>query len=238
MDPYKEANDAKVYAISASQRYAAALLLDNDKVHFKRRPSVLSSSDNSLETMTEGSIAILEGGYKPLDSSLALFKECEEFKSYHEKRITTAASTSAVSITNSCVTRQLRALEVYALSPANSKPPKDLKVLLKKLNVPESPDGARKVLIAMGHSSLGYKAITSSLIKTTPGRNKASSSDEKGSSSSYTINITPWSGDVINAAVSLKKYVENRRADIASSVEGRPGKRNPTGTHIQFIIIM
>jgi hypothetical protein len=41
VNPYAEASDSNVRALSASQRYAAALLLYNDDFHFKRKQSTI-----------------------------------------------------------------------------------------------------------------------------------------------------------------------------------------------------
>ena len=43
LNPYISAADSKVSALSAAQRYAAAVLLFYDDLHFKRRPTTLSS---------------------------------------------------------------------------------------------------------------------------------------------------------------------------------------------------
>ena len=44
MNPYSEASESNVRALSAAQRYAAALLLYNDDFHFKRKQSVVSEN--------------------------------------------------------------------------------------------------------------------------------------------------------------------------------------------------
>lgn len=47
MNPYMEAKESSVYALSAAQRYASALLLFYDDFHFKRKPSTFYENSNN-----------------------------------------------------------------------------------------------------------------------------------------------------------------------------------------------
>ena len=82
INPYLPADESNVRALSAAQRYAAALLLYYDDFHFKRRLSDVSK-DPGHATLTnkEDSIFVIEGGYRCLDEGMALYREGEVFRS-------------------------------------------------------------------------------------------------------------------------------------------------------------
>ena len=189
LNPYIDAADAKVSALSAAQRYAAAVLLFNDDLHFKRRPSRLSQTDSvalggaeslmsDLYSEDIPSVDLLEGGYKILEESVAMFRECEIFAEYYAEQIQlleqqkngTAGDVKSAELQAAaqsggrqrqalkpfragCITRQLRAIEMFALSPSSLNPPRLVKSVLKRLGQPCTPSGARQVLLGLGRQT-------------------------------------------------------------------------------------
>ena len=195
LNPYVDAAYAKVSAMSAAQRYAAAVLLFNDDLHFKRRQSTLTQSedpsdgveglmsDDSYLTDTNG-VTIIEGGFRILEESVAMFRECEIFAEYYAEQVAlrqqseqSSAEVAPVSEPEAekdggdkkaskkksnrqvkpfragCITRQLRAIEMYALSPSSLQPPRLVKAVLKRLGQPTTPIGARQVLLGLGRQT-------------------------------------------------------------------------------------
>lgn len=189
LNPYVDAAYAKVSAMSAAQRYAAAVLLFNDDLHFKRRQSTLSQSDDdSEEDGVEGlmsedgflvdsnAVTIIEGGFKILEESVAMFRECEIFAEYYAEQVALRkqneqsngemapvveesgegkkkGSRQVKPFRAGCITRQLRAIEMYALSPSSLQPPRLVKSVLKRLGQPTTPIGARQVLLGLGRQT-------------------------------------------------------------------------------------
>ncbi len=191
LNPYVDAAYAKVSAMSAAQRYAAAVLLFNDDLHFKRRQSILSQRDDDSEEdgveglMSEDSnqadsnaASIIEGGFKILEESVAMFRECEIFAEYYAEQVALRQQSEktngeAVPVPEEsgegkdkkkgsrqvkpfragCITRQLRAIEMYALSPSSLQPPRLVKAVLKRLGQPTTPIGAREVLLGLGRQT-------------------------------------------------------------------------------------
>lgn len=184
VDQFDDGTQSRVYALSAAQRYAAALILNSDNFHFKRQSSrfidaaggngeLLQDELDHDEDEDEDEIVpyaidgehdwIIEGGYKVLDAGLVSFKECDTFEAYYRERKgeadkTVADGTKASAFRASCITRQLRMLELYALSQKSNHlkagaTPKAVKMLLKRLKLPVNPLGARQALLDMGHSS-------------------------------------------------------------------------------------
>jgi RNB domain len=255
LNPYAGARVAKVMALSASQRYVAALLLHSDDFHFKRKPSIITSSSetdpsgadesaatdqeltldsllSSDEQLPAGSILLVEGAYKVLNEGVALFRECDVFAKYynetivytkaqqeneHEQGIMEDSVDSATRpFRAGCITRQLRALELYALSPASSSPPPSVKHILKRLDKPLVPSGARQVL-----QDLNFKPQSpsqqSNKLKALIGQNARKNA------------LTPWSPAVLDAATKLSSEIESKRAEYKDSFSGRAGKKGPAG---------
>lgn len=125
-------------------------------------------------------VSLVEGGYKVLEESVAMFREVEIFADYFAEQSalqkgqqqqpelqqqqvekdTQSAHETKKPIRGAnkpfragCITRQLRAVEMFALSPAGLAAPKIVKSVLKRLNQPITPLGARQVLLELGHQS-------------------------------------------------------------------------------------
>eukprot|EP01038_Epipyxis_sp_PR26KG_P005011 gene5011-6998_t len=302
VNPFTYGNDANVYAMSASERYAASLLLFNDDIHFKRKPTILNinnpiepkdstSSIYNIEEMIdsvakknkhgkkiinellangvssysnnkkqkncfeneEDAIDVIEGGFKVLDEGLVQFKECDIFVSYYNNQILSSQQNQEKSNENNnfqltkpfragCITKQLRALELYALSPSSLSPPKSLKALLKRLSKEISPVGARAILSDLGHNSKSFlpKMLSQrnklvNRIRQSKSKNSTNDSDNNnnmdmnGSVSPVNNNITPWSSSVIEEAMKLKEEVEQRREEINNILPGKIGKIGMSG---------
>ena len=99
INPYADATEANVRALSAAQRYAAALLLYNDDFHFKRKPSSVGivaenddndnwsgysvddvmkedeEKDNESTSSSSPPLMIVDGAYKVLDEGSSMFRE-------------------------------------------------------------------------------------------------------------------------------------------------------------------
>ena len=100
INPYADATEANVRALSAAQRYAAALLLYNDDFHFKRKPSCVGvaavddddvsgsgsgysvddvmkedDEDNVSTSSSPYPLLIVDGAYKVLDEGSSMFRE-------------------------------------------------------------------------------------------------------------------------------------------------------------------
>lgn len=192
LNPYVDAAYAKVSAMSAAQRYAAAVLLFNDDLHFKRRQSTLTQSEDTSSDGVEGlmsedgyltdsnAVSVIEGGFKILEESVAMFRECEIFAEYYAEQValrqqSEQSSAEVVPVSSEseegkiggkkksirqvkpfragCITRQLRAIEMYALSPSSLQPPRLVKAVLKRLGQPTTPIGARQVLLGLGRQT-------------------------------------------------------------------------------------
>jgi len=270
INPYADATESNVRALSAAQRYAAALLLHNDDFHFKRKPSdaaagpiegddgltaddlMLDDDDNDADASDDGDgpapLYVVEGAYKVLDEGSAMFREGEVFFKYYESRV--AETEGAVPFRAGCITRQLRALEVYAMSPGNMSPPAAVRHLLKRLSRPLSPDGARMVLKDMNHGVTQSRAAAAAAQaalrlkkgdRATMGLTAAGTSSSaagSGSSSSSVglaggiaaASVTPWPQEVMEAANALSEDVAAKRADLLESRHAeRSGKKGPSG---------
>jgi len=105
ISPRTEADESKVFELSAAERVAAALLMHRDPFHFKRRVSTWGSAPNStehsahnetstkseseseseseLESEAPGALYVREGGYKLAPGSVVDFKECETFLEHY-----------------------------------------------------------------------------------------------------------------------------------------------------------
>jgi hypothetical protein len=218
INPYLPAEESNVRALSAAQRYAAALLLHYDDFHFKRRLSELSSDPELfMEAESDDSVFVVEGGYRCLDEGMTLFREGEVFQKYydasralqHADRASKEAPFRA-----GCITRQLRALEMYSMAPAKMNPPSSVKHILKKLNKRMSPTGAREVILDLGKA---------------PGSANESKTSAKAVSSRGGTVVTPWSPEVLSDTEALHDLVQARKKMVADTPPGKPGKRGPSG---------
>ena len=203
IDPLAAATASGVRALSSSQRYAASLLLYNDDFHFKRRSTAYYVDENQ-ETTT----SVIEGAYRPLDEGISMFKEGEAFINHYE---TTQSGVKNNEIGNpyreGIVTRQLRAIEVFAMSTSKAVPPPIVKHLLKKLNREQSPQGAMSVL-----KDLNIEF-------------------ERSASPMKSTSITPWSESVLKEANSLNEELAARRVELTLSSDNKSkvGKKGPSG---------
>lgn len=233
INPYADAVDSSAIALTAAQRYAAALVLYNDDFHFKRRlsftPSIVSESkqEEGEGESHSSDIEIIEGGYRVLDESVVSFRESDVFAKYYneimsEQNENTDESTEGKKqpFRAGCITRQVRLLETYALSPPKMLPSPVVKMILKKLQKSVDPKGAIEVIRALQSKS--------HLFKPSHGRDEGIST-AVGSTRSTMIPITPWSRDALEASEKLRSDVELRRAELREPYFGRAGKRGPTG---------
>eukprot|EP01041_Mallomonas_annulata_P011152 gene11152-23312_t len=258
INPDMSTGEAGVRALTAAQRYAAALLLYNDDFHFKRRPSRVAESsdiedqdelqdednDEDIEEHDDNTVAIIEGGYKVLDEGLTVFREGEVFAKYFNERLFQIQQlelkkkkknndskdgetddneeeddddeddSTTEPFRAGCITRQLRALEMYAMSPQGMEPPSTVKHILKRLEQPKNPLGATNILQKMKHST--SKRLFSSSPDKAPVRGGSSS-------------VTPWSSSELEAAQSLFALTEEKRKELLELSVRRIGKKGPNG---------
>lgn len=228
IDPLVTSDDAAVYAVSAAQRYAAALLLFNDEHHFKRIPSRSATNQlededavEDLEELGEDGMYIIEGGYKVLDESTKVFREVDVFSKYYKEKINQIRQESESGeckeeveepFRAGCLTRQLRALELYALSAPSTPPPAAVRHILKKLDRAVSPAGAKSVLKEMQHSS-----------------SSVSGGSETGKAVRTPSTVTPWTSSQLQEALLLYAETVNARKRIAEAPVSRAGKRGYSG---------
>lgn len=229
IDPTVTSDDAGVYAVSAAQRYAAALLLFHDEHHFKRIPSrpatdKLEDEDAvaDLNELGDDDVCIIEGGYKVLDESTKVFREVEVFSKYFKakseqirlEKEKSGESDKAVEepFRAGCLTRQLRALELYALSAPSTPPPSAVKHILKKLSRDITPTGAKSILKEMQHSAASG-SIRSNLNML--GRTPSS--------------VTPWTSSQLQEAQLLFDETMDVRKRITEAPVSRTGKRGFSG---------
>jgi RNB domain len=298
VNPYAEAAESNVRALSASQRYAAALLLYNDDFHFKRKQSVVSENDEEdeeeeeeeeeaapvEEVITESgsksarqkaltgysvedimndrrqsaaarglrataevpALYVIEGAYRILDEGISMFREGEVFSTYFEARkleiqaLKSPGSAEAPKVSPfraGCITRQLRALEIYAMSPSSVSPPPAVKHILKRLNKALSPAGAKDVMKDMNYNpnaSVAAAAVSAMRLKrgarfgVTEAEREADATQSSGSNSFYS-SVTPWTEDVFDAAIALSEEVDRRRKENEALRTGPAGKKGPSG---------
>jgi hypothetical protein len=230
LNPYTNAEDTGVFALSAAQRYAAALLIFHDDFHFKRRPSTAidknassqqseASDDDDLDQFmkvpssadeSEG-VLIVEGGYKPLDEGVVLFKEGDVFVAYYEDRRAPGSAAAEPASKQSPfraghISKQLRAMEMYSMSPPNMPPPPAVKHILKRLGLPIGPPGARQLLTDINHqtstpaSRKGFYLPCSVCILCTHSPNVTLDVSP--------ASVTPWSEECLTAAQALCDEVQ------------------------------
>lgn len=220
INPYLPADESNVRALSAAQRYAAALLLHYDDFHFKRRLSELSSDPELLvEAESDDSLFVVEGGYRCLDEGMTLFREGEVFQKYYDASRALQHADQAskeAPFRAGCITRQLRALEMYSMAPAKLSPPSSVRHILKKLNKKPNPSGAREVILDLGKSPLDSSS-------------SGSKTSAKAVSSRGGAVVTPWSPEVLRDTEALHELVQARKQLVADTPPSKAGKRGPSG---------
>lgn len=218
INPYLPAEESNVRALSAAQRYAAALLLHYDDFHFKRRLSDVSTDPELLlEAKNEDAVFVVEGGYRCLDEGMTLFREGEVFQKYYDASRAVQHADEAskeAPFRAGCITRQLRALEMYSMAPAKLSPPSSVKHILKKLNKKMSPSGAREVILDLGK---------------TPDKSSSGGTSARAVSSRGGAVVTPWSPEVLKDTEALNELVQARRSMVADIPLHKAGKRGPSG---------
>jgi len=218
MDPHKISSSLHVHALSAAQRYAAALLLFFDELHFKRKPTIHVSGLGS-----RGSL--IEGGYRALDEGTVIFKQGDLFvnhfhaltsNSTHQSQITSPSSLTTFQ--KASVARMERALETFALAPSSARPKAATKHILKRLAVSESPSGAKQVLTKMVRDKRVVKSPSS-----------GSSSNSLPLPKSKHIEITRWSESALEESIALTESVKAYRMTMKEKPPPKSGKRGPSG---------
>jgi hypothetical protein len=289
-----------VRALSAAQRYAAALLLYNDDFHFKRKQTTLaveeeveveedeegeveeeeeeeekeeevnlpessrksarekaltgysvedimnnrrkSAAERGLKKVTVSvsdvpALHVIEGAYRILDDGISMFREGEVFSKYYESRQQELLSKETVPVASpfraGCITRQLRALEIYAMSPSSVTPPAAVKHILKRLNKPLTPIGAKATLKEMNYNPAASAAATAAVsamrLKRGAKFGQETAVDNVDSVGSIYASVTPWTEEVFDAAMALSDEVNKRRKELEESRQGPAGKKGPSG---------
>ena len=201
----------------------------------------------------DSALYVVEGAYRVLDDGISMFREGEVFATYYESRKSEILAMKNPSSETSqkvvspfragCITRQIRALEIYAMSPTSVSPPSAVKHILKRLNKPLTPMGSRSVLQDMNYNPNALMAAAVSSLKLKKnGRllnridssvdaksSEVSDASTEVSSNTFYSSITPWSEDVFNAANALTEEVNRRRKEMADSRSGPAGKKGPSG---------
>lgn len=237
MDPDSGPN-TPIYALTAAQRYVAAIILSRDDLHFKRRPSkvawpedIIGASLDIHDPLLVNASFVVEGGYKVLEESVTTFKEAEAFADYYHRQI---EGKDPMAARPACITRQLRALELVSLHPDVSLKP--IKPLLKKLGKEVSALAARELLMELGHGQLtelskddeekGRGKYSTTISKQYVASSSASSSSP---SLSYIRNLTPWTSAVIDAANALRQGVFKRKEELRLFPVSKLGKKGWQG---------
>ena len=221
INPYQSAEKSNVRALCAAQRYAAALLLHYDDFHFKRRLSeAYVDKETGVQGGNEKSYMIIEGGYLCLDEGMTLFREGEVFRKYFDASLALeqASTSNEKPFRAGCITRHMRALEMYSMAPEKMAPPIIVKHILKKLNKPQSPAGAREVMWALGKSN--FEGQTAS-----QGRKSGKNYEEK----TFASSITPWTSETVKDSADLISLVTARREMLRKTEVGKTGKKGPSG---------
>ena len=225
IDPYADADRAKARVPYAAQRYAAALLLFHDDVHFKRTQSQLIKPDSNSNI--QGELEVIEGGFKVLSEGQAMFREGEVFAEY----ICSIQEEKEESLTfrANCITRLLRGLELYAMSSTKTKPPPAIKHVLKKFEIDPSPLGARELLTSINRrrgAIISSPSSSSSSSSSSLGQNKVHS---VGVATNTVGSVVPWTSDQLAAAAELLEQREKRGRELAAERVGKAGKKGPSG---------
>ena len=182
----------------------------------------------------EGELWIIEGGHKVLDEGLSMFREGEIFQKYVEDRKRSIAihdhDMGRQPFWAGCISRQLRSLEVYSMSPGNLVPPVAVKHLLKKMGKAQTPTGAKELLCEVNYidSTVGLQEEMSfSSIHT-----KDSWTDKNYSAGTSSFGVTPWTAEELESSRLLSKEVGVVRDDLSTIRPLRDGKKGPAGNVI------
>eukprot|EP01031_Cornospumella_fuschlensis_P027982 gene27982-33790_t len=232
-------SDFQVYALTAAQRYVAASLLSQDKVHFKRRQSrkswpeeaygaVAPEDHDYVYSPNEEEVEYLvEGAYRAFSESVVLNTEVAAFEEYFRSRQAAQRDAQEEEHTEEkasqapSILRHLRALELYSMQSAAMPPPQALKLILRRLGQPTSPMGARALLVAMKHASGKYALRT--------GADTGVASADTGPGENVRFQVAPWQPSVLEAAQKLSEDQAKRRAAIAADAGRKYGKRGFQG---------
>ena len=85
LDPYLLAEDAMLRPITRAQRFAAAALLFDSPLYFKRRPSIKATPERGLNSAA--AVRIIEGGYRIQDEATVLCKKAALFEQYYTEQL-------------------------------------------------------------------------------------------------------------------------------------------------------
>ena len=206
----------------------------------ERRQSAASRGLKS--TAEKAALYVIEGAYRVLDEGISMFREGEVFATYFESRKTELLEMKSPSSTDipavspfraGCITRQLRALEIYAMSPLSVMPPPAVKHILKRLNKTLSPNGAKSIMADLNYNpNASVAAAAVSAMRLKRGARFGVTSGEKESESApnnFYNSITPWTEEVYDAAISLSEEVDRRRKENEDLRTGPAGKKGPSG---------
>jgi hypothetical protein len=210
--------ETHVSALTAAERYVAAILLYNDDLHFKRRMSRVTESENEDESFND-EIHIIEGGYQVHRECVVKQKQIKDFIDFHntlqrkddkeldqDKKMDKTKHISPFRLAH--IPTLTRALELYALATKMTPPSSVVKNLLKQLSKPLTPAGASSVL-----SSL----------------NKTPSSTSAKSAGIEQPRISPWPASILQSAVELSEEVTKRRQIYANEPVANVGKKGKLG---------
>ena len=204
-----------------------------------------SAAARNLQSNAEvPALYVIEGAYRVLDEGISMFREGEVFATYFESRkseVLEQKSLGSVDVQKvspfraGCITRQLRALEIYAMSPSSVSPPPAVKHILKRLTRASNPEGAKAVLKEMNYnpnSSVAAAAVSAMRLKrgarfgVTDAERDAEAST---STNNFYSSVTPWTEEIFDAAVALSEEVDRRRKENDDLRSGPAGKKGPSG---------
>jgi hypothetical protein len=206
---------ARVQAMTAAQRYAAALAIFADSEHFRRRPSVLTPR------------GIIQGGYRPLDPSQVAFRQAELFLDQLNSTMVAGAVRNNAA---ACITRLTRALEALARAPPRTIPGPALSILLRKAAKPVSPAGARDLLHDLRRKRTGGPLLTpGDRMPSRPSTLPHASAVSAKSGESPWGDVTPWSAAVLSEASTLAETQSQNRVVLREEQAGRAGKSSLRG---------
>ena len=196
-------------------------------MHFKRKRSVEVELNHDEQvgklefSAMDEVVRLHEGGYKVFDEGQAMFKESEAFAAFFdEAKSTTQSGVDSLKFRSSCITRILRGLEVYAMSPLSLKAPAGIRHVLKRLSFEGNPSGAASLLAVIGRAT---RSSSSS-----GGTQNASSSKSGRGEANMASRFTPWRLSELEAAAALSQDVQAKRVVMARERPGKVGKRGPS----------
>ena len=179
---------------------------------------------------------LLEGAYKCLEENTVLFREEEVFHKYYLQRSfdklgdsSAVGAEKAAPFRAGCITRQLRALEMYSMSPTSLAPPTSVKQILKKLGKPASPEGAKMVIKDMRIEVPRWSSRGASEAGGGGAAATAAAGLQVKRAEAMRVSNTPWSVEILSAAEELCADVTARRTVLTDTFSGRAGKRGPSG---------